>query len=415
MANVLLTPKIYVNTMLALLKNQLVMGKLVDTELKDIQVSEKTGATVYVKRPPEFVLRSGAQANVQNVIQGDAPVTINNQSGVDVKFTDLELVTSLDALGKSSVMKSAAATMAQGIDAAIMAKVLEFPSWVGTPGQTINSVSDFFQAPQRLDELAVPQDSRNAVLAPTDYWAQAGAMTALYQYNGDVANDALKKARLPIQGNVDAYQSQNVPNLVMGTRAASGASQVDGANQNVAYTSVNSGLNAYTQQLNIKGLTSGHTIKAGEVFSIAGVYAVNPRSKAAQTFNAQFVVLEDATADGAGKATLRIANPIIIDGAYQTVDAAPLDSANITWMGTASTGYRQNAVFHKSAIKLVFARPVMPSTGVAAYATDPTSGITIRYWQFSDGLTDEHYHRWDYIIGVANTDRRLGTRVSGTP
>jgi hypothetical protein len=411
MANTFLTPKVYANTMLALLKNQLVMGKLVDTELKD--EFKSIGNTVYVKRPPEFILRTGSVANVQNIVQGDVPVVIDTQAGVDLKFTELDAALDMDALGKSSVMQSAAATIAQGIDSAIAAELLEFPSWAGTPGETINSITDFFKGPERLDDMAVPQNMRNAVLATRDYWAQAGSMTGLYQYNGEVANDALKKARLPIMGNVDAYMTQSVPNLVTGTRVTSGAAQVDGASQNVAYTAVNQGANAYTQTLNLKGLTNGNTIAKGDTFTIANVYAVNPRTKATLDYLQQFVVLEAVTVSGT-TATVRIANPIITSGAYQTVNAAPADSAAVTWLGALSTSYRQNAVFHKSAIKLVFVKPVMPATGIASYATDPNSGISIRYWQFSDGINDEHYHRWDVFFGTANADRRLGTRLSGT-
>lgn len=411
MANTLLTPKVFANTMLALLKNQLVMGKLVDTELKD--EFKQIGDTVYVKRPPEFILRTGSVASVQNIIQGEAPVKIDTQAGVDVKLTEIDAALTIDQLGKNATMQSAAATIAQGIDSALMNEVLEFPNWAGTPGETINSVSDFFKGPERLDDLSVPQNMRNAVLSSRDYWAEASSLTGLYQYQGDVANDALKRARLPILGNVDAYMTQSVVNLVTGTRTISGAAQIDGASQNVAYTAVNTGTNAYTQTLNLKGLTNGDTIKRGEVFTIADVYAINPRTKATLDFLAQFVVLEDVTVSGT-TATVRIANPIITSGAYQTVSAAPADSAAVTWLGAASTGYRQNAVFHKQAIKLVFVKPVMPKTGEAAYATDPQTGMSIRYWQFSDGINDEHYHRWDVLFGAANVDRRLGTRLSGT-
>lgn len=412
MPNTFLTPKVYANTMLALLKNQLVMGKLVTTSLKD--EFKSIGNTVYVKRPPEFILRTGSVANAQNIIQGEAPVTIDTQAGVDIKLTEIDAALNIDQLGKNAVMQSAAATIAQGIDQAIMNEVLEFPNWVGTPGETINSITDFFKGPERLDDMAVPQNMRNSVLSTRDYWAQAGSMTGLYQYEGEVANNALKKARLPIMGNVDAFMTQNVVNLVTGTRTTSAAAQVDGASQAVAYTAINTGANAYTQTLNLKGLTNGHTIKRGETFAIAGVFAVNPRSKATMDYLQQFVVLEDVIVSGT-TAVVRIANPIITSGAYQTVSAAPADSAAVTWLGSASTGYRQNAVFHKSAISLVFVKPVMPTTGEAAYSTDPETGITIRYWQFSDGINDEHYHRWDVFCGCANADRRLGTRLSGTP
>lgn len=409
MANTLLTPKVYANVMLKLLKNNLVMGKLVTTEFKN--EFKKIGNTVYVKRPPEFTVRTGQVAQVQAVTEGEIPVVIDKQKGIDIQFSSVEETLTVAQLLKSEILNSEAAQLAQEIDSDLMRATLEFPSWVGTPGQRIDSATDFFLGPQRLDEMAVPQSARSGVLSPNDYWGLAGNFTGLYAQR-DIATEALEKARIPLIGNVQPYMTQSVINLTVGTRAASGATQVNGNGQAVAYTAINT--NDYKQSFLVKGLTAGHTIKAGEVFTIADVYAVNPRTKATLTFLRQFVVLADATADGAGLATLSIANPIITSGAYQTVSAAPVDSAAITWLGTASTGYTQNAIFHKSAIALVFAKLIMPYSGEADYATDPETGVSVRYWRTSDGTNDLHLHRWDVLYGVKTVDRRLGTRLSGT-
>jgi len=182
----------------------------------------------------------------------------------------------------------------------------------------------------------VPQTDRNGVMSPADFWALAGNFTGLYAQR-DIATEALERARIPLIGSVQPYMTQSVVNLTVGTRAASGAATVNGNNQNVTYASISA--NDYKQTFLVKTLTAGHTIKAGEVFTINNVYAVNPRTKAVLPYLAQFVNLVDATADGGGLATLTIANPIITSGAYQTVNAAPVDGAAITWLGTASAAY----------------------------------------------------------------------------
>lgn len=409
MANQLLTPKVYANVMLKLLKNNLVMGKLVTTKFKD--EFKKVGDTVYIKRPPEFVIREGQVAQVQDVIEGEAPIKIDRQRGIDIEFNSLAETLTVDQLLKSNIMQAEAAALAQEIDSDLMEQTLEFPNWVGTPGQVIDSATDFFAGPQRLDEMAVPGAGRSGVLSPADYWKLAGTFTGLYAQS-EVANTALQRARIPLLGNVQPYMTQSVINLTTGTRAATGAALVNGAAQNVTYLSISK--NDYKQTLNIDGLTAGQTIKAGEVFSIAGVNFVNPRTKMV-VGPAQFVNLVDAVANGGGQATLTIANPIITSGAFQTVDAAPADNAAISFMGTASTAYRQNAIFHESSIALVFAKLITPYSGEASYATDPETGVSIRYWRTSDGTNDTHLHRWDVLYGVKNVDRRLGTRISGSP
>lgn len=405
--NTFLPPKVFANAALVLLKNNLVTAKLCDSEGVDKMFKPGVGNTVYVKRPPEFTIRTGATASAQDVTEGEVAVTIDKQAGVDVSFTSVEETLNVDALMKSRVFDAQMATIASYVDAQLIDRTLEFHNWVGTPGQIIDSPADFFKAPQRLDEMAVPMNDRNAVMTPEDGYAMAGSLLASAAQQGMIARNALEKAEIPVLGNTKPYITQTVPSLTMGTRTA-GA--VKGAGQAVTYLAVKS---TYTQSLIIDGIGTTATAKRGEVFTIAGVYAVNPRSKATQSYLQQFVVLADATAS-AGEATLTISPPIITSGAYQTVSAAPADDAVVTFLGTASTTYRPNAAFHKTALKLVSAKLVMPYTGEADYATDPDTGITIRYWRYSDGASDTHNHRFDVLFGTVATDRRLGTRISGT-
>ena len=405
--------KIYANAALKILKNNLVAARMVSSETIDKAISSErggaaTGGTVYVKRPPEFIVRQGRVAQVQDSIIGEVAVSIDKQRGVDLEFTSLEETLSVDEFMRDENANSAMAQLAQQIEQDVCEITLEFPGWVGTPGQLIDSGPDFFRMPERMDELAVPQNDRVALMSPADKWAFAGGLTNNAAQANELARTALENGRIPNIGMIDTYMTQNVPTLTCGTRT-NGA--VNGASQAVAFTSVR---NDYKQNLVIDGVGANATIRRGEVFTIADVSAVNPRSKATLPFLAQFVVLADATANGAGEVTVSIANPIITSGAYQNVNSAPADNAVITWTGAASTAFRQNISFHKSAIKLVSARLIKPSSGECAFARDPETGLTIRYWKTSDGTNDTHLHRWDVIYGVVNTDRRLGVRGSGT-
>jgi hypothetical protein len=111
----------------------------------------------------------------------------------------------------------------------------------------------------------------------------------------------LEKAKLPMIGNIDAYITQTVPSLTTGTRVTTGT-LVNGASQNVTYASVKSTM---TQSLICDGQVS-KTYKAGEVFTITGVNAVNPRTKADLGYLKQFTIMADATSDGSGNVTLSI-------------------------------------------------------------------------------------------------------------
>lgn len=426
MANTFLPPKVYANTFLKLLKNSVVLPKLVSSEFKDIVVKpisntgQRNGTTVYVKRPPMFTVRDGAVASVQDVVEGEIALTIDKQKGVDVEFTSLEETLSVDALLKSKVMAAKASALANQIDMDLHAETKKFYSWVGTPGLTIDSYSDITKAPLRLDEMGVEQDGRVGLLHPSDAWAMLGSLSGLNTQTKE-ATDALVRAKLPVLGNIDWYSTQNAASVTTGTR--DGNALVDGANQNVTYASVKDG--NWTQTLSIDNVGNGKTVVAGEVFTIDGVYAINPLTKVQQSYLQQFTVITGGTSVATATADnqnldLTISPPIITSGAYQTVSAAPADNAAIQWMGsdtesdTDATTYRFGTVFRPEALALVSAKLIMPYSGEADFATDPETGLTVRYWRTSDGTNDTHLHRFDVVYGVKNVDPRRGTRLSGT-
>ena len=179
MANRIPNPKVYANVMLKLLRNNLVMGRMVSSTHKD--KFKKVGDTIYVKRPPQYVIRQGKVAQVQDTVVGEQPVRLDYQCGVDIEYDSVEETLDVDELLENETMQSVSATLAQEIDSCLMMAVMEFPNWVGTPGQTIDSPEDFFLAPERMDDLAIPQNLRNGVLSTRDYWKLAAFFTSATQ------------------------------------------------------------------------------------------------------------------------------------------------------------------------------------------------------------------------------------------
>lgn len=427
MANAMLSPKVYANTFLKLMKNAVVLPKLVSSEYKNVVVKpisntgQKNGTTVYIKRVPQFTVRDGAVASVQDVVEGEIAVTIDKQKGVDVEFTSLEETLTVDQLLKSKIMQAKASALANQIDQDLHAETKKFYSWVGTPGQDINSYSDLTKGPQRLDEMAVEQDGRVGLLHPSDAWAMLGSLSGLTAQTKE-ATDALTRAKLPMLGNIDWYSTQNASTVTTGTR--SGNTTIDGADQNVTYASVKDG--NWVQDLDLDDLGAAKTVAAGEVFTIADVYACNPLTKARLPYLQQFTVITGVTSDGGEAGTITISPPIITSGAYQTVvcagtsSTAPDDGAAVQWMGsdteadTDATTYKFGTIFRPEALALVSAKLIMPYSGEADYATDPETGLTVRYWRTSDGTNDTHLHRFDVVYGVKMVDPRRGTRISGT-
>lgn len=413
MANSVKTVSMIAKEAVMILENNLVMAKQVhrgyDEEYARNPNGYKIGTTITIRKPTDFTVRDGATASNQDVEEGSTTIVVNKQKGIDFQFTSQELALSMNQLSER-IIKPAMVQLANQIDRDLMGLYQSVPSWVGTPGNVVNSYADFAKAPERLDEYAVPMDERSAVLSPADNWGMLGSQTALYLQGP--AGDAYRRGSLGDIGGVETFQAQNVPTHTVGV--ATGTPLVNGANQNVTYTSVK---DTFTQSLVTDGWTNSITgiLKAGDVFTIANVYAVNPVTKATLPFLRQFSVVSDADSGAStGPATLTITPPIITSGAQQTCSAAPADNAAITVLGTGGTGYRQNLVFHKNAFALVTV-PMEAPQGAVNVSRQSYKGINVRLVPYYDGTNDISKWRLDVLYGVKAIDPRLATRLSGTP
>lgn len=410
MADTTLNADIIAKEALLILKNNCVMPKQVyrsyESEYDKNINGYKIGDTVSIRRPAQFSIRTGEVINLQDSIEGKTSVSVNTIAGVDLDFSHVDLTLKIDQLSER-IIAPAMNVIVNKVDQDCMALYKGVWNWAGTPGQVVNSFSDFYEGAIRLNENGVPTDMRKGVLSPRDHAGMLGTQTGLYMQ--DIAKDAYRRAALGEIGGVDTYMTQNVPTHTVG--AHGGTPLVDGANQNVTYDSVK---NTYTQTLITDGWSTSQVLKAGDVFTIAGVNAVNPVTKADLGYLQQFVIVSDVTtnANAANDTNLTIAPPIISSGAFQTVSAVPANDAAITMKGTASTGYTQNMVFHKNAFTLCMVPLFKPSTGDSSVQT--SDGLSVRVWQMSDITNGREIWRLDVLYGVKALDPRLACRLSGT-
>ena len=402
MANTIITPSIIAKVGLAQLENNLVMGKKVYRDYTREFV--KVGDTISVRRPVKFVANDGAVAINQDVVEGKFSLAMDARKHVSWSFSTQDLTLSIEEYNERYI-KPAAIALANQIDYDLCGLYQKVWNWVGTPTSPVDSFSDFAKAPRRLDEGAVPQDMRSAVLSPADAWGLVGSQTALYMQ--DVARGAYRSGDI---GNIAGVSTAMDQNIRMHTNgAAAGGGLVNGANQNVTYATSK---DTNTQSLITDDWTSSTTFKAGDVFTIADVYAVNPVSKQSTGVLQQFVIQADITAT-ATDCTLSIAPAIITSGPYQTVDSVPANDAAITMVGTGSTQYAQNLVFHKNAFALVMADLEMPD-GAVFKARESHNGYSMRVIKYYDGEMDEDKIRLDVLYGVKAIYPDLAVRLSGT-
>jgi P22 coat protein - gene protein 5 len=150
-----------------------------------------------------------------------------------------------------------------------------------------------------------------------------------------------------------------------------------------------------------------------------GLQAVNSVTKATLPYLKQFVVTADANADGTGAAVISISPPIISattgnSAAQRTVHQAMSGSSAITVLGTASTVYLQNLVFHKNAFALAVV-PMQKPAGAVDVARKSYKGLSVSVIPYYDGANDISNYRLDVLFGVKTLDGRLATWLSGSP
>ena len=414
--NTTLTADIIAKEALMHLDNNLVFAKQVyrgyENEFSKKVNGYEVGETISIRRPTDFTVRTNATMATQDVTEGKVALTVNQRRGVDFEFTSQDLTLNIGELGER-VIKPAMIQLANSVDTFLSGMYASVPNWVGTSTKKIGSYADFAKAPERLDELAVPQDTRSAILSPSDHWALLGSQTSLYIQ--DAAKGAYRKGSLGEIGGVDTLMSQNVLTHTAGTRT-NGAVDQSLTTSTVSYATVK---DTMTQTIHMDGLGTTKTVKKGDVFTIADVYAVNPVTKAPLPFLKQFVVVSDVSSDAVttGDADVVVYPALIWSGAFQNVavksGVTDLDDKTVTWFSAAGAQDRQNLVFHKNAFALVMV-PLVKPPGAVDVSRQSYKGTSVRVIPVYDGTNDVSKWRLDILFGGTAIDPRLATRINGS-
>lgn len=410
MANTFITPSMIAKEALMQLENNLVLADFVHREYKKEFV--KVGDTVSIRKPVKFFTADGATRVDQDVEEGNTSITIDQRKHVSWKFSTQDLTLKIDQYSERYI-KPACITLANTLDAAGYGLYKEVWNHVGTPGTVPNTYARVSPAAQRQTEMAVPEDTRSLFLNPEARYSIAGDQVGLQ--NQSMVSTAYKEAQIGRIAGYSVLGANNIKTHVTGTTAGS-TPLIAGAEQETTY--------ALSKTTNSQTVTtdgwanSTAVLKAGDVFTIAGVFAVNPvpaegaTGKSVLPYLQDFVVRSDVTSSGAGLATLTISPAIIVSGPYQTVSAAPADNAAITVRGASGGLYPQNLALHKNAFALVSCPLEMPD-GAAFKARESHNGLSIRVVKDYDINADEDIIRLDILYGWKAIYPDLACRLTG--
>ena len=402
MANSLLTIDMITRKALQILENNLVITRNVNRQYDDsFAVSgAKIGSTLRIRLPDRALVTDGAALGVADDQEQFTSLTVSSQKHVAVNFTTAEMALSLDDFSER-VLAPRISQLAASVDADVANAYASIFNSVGTPGTTPATSAVLLAAQQKLNETAAPMSQRYTTVNPA---ANAGLVEGMKGFFNptDTISKQFKSGMMGtgVLGFDEINMSQSIRQFTTGSRTATGATVTTTVSTQGQAT------------LAITG-TGTQTIAAGDVFTIAGVYAVNPQTRESTGSLQQFVCTALNTASGGAYANVAI-SPAIYTAAHAlaTVNAFPLATAAVTFVGTASTVYPQNLVYNKNAIAFATADLLMPQ-GVDMASRANHNGISLRIVRQYDINNDRMPCRIDVLYGYGVIRPQLATRLWG--
>jgi hypothetical protein len=385
---------------LRILQNKLVLTRNVNRQYDSsfAQEGAKIGSTLRIRKPDRALVSDGAALQIQDENQQYTTLTVSSQKHIGLAFTSAELTMSIDEFSKN-IIEPRVAQLAATIDADVANAFKYIGQSVGTPGTTPGTSQVLLSANQKLNESAAPMDRRFAAVNPA---ANAGLVEGLKGLFNPVSTVSKQfKSGLMSEGILgldEMSMTQSIANFTTGSRTSGTTAAAVAAN----------GANT----ISLSGLGAAGTVKVGDVFTVAECYAVNPMTRQSTGSLFQFVVLADATADGAGAATVTVQAMYDATHALANVNALPASGKAATFLGAASTAYPQNLIAHPDAITFATADLVLPK-GVDMASRVQDGGISMRMIRDYDINTDRLATRLDVLYGYAVIRPELAVRLWG--
>jgi hypothetical protein len=400
-ANTILTIDMITRKALEILENNLVITRNVNRQYDDSFAVQgaKIGTTLRIRLPDRALVTDGAALQVQDDNEQFTTLTVASQKHIGVNFTTAEMTMQLDDFAER-VLKPRISQLAASIDADVANSFQNVFQSVGTPGTTPSTTSVLLAAQQKLNEAAAVMSPRYVTVNPAANAALIEGMKGLFNpvstISAQFKNGMFGEG---ILGFNELNMSQSIKQFTTGSRTG-------------AHTVTTTVATQGASSIAITG-TGTQTIKKGDVFTIADCYAVNPQTRESTGSLQQFVVTEDVTAVAGAYATVKISPAIYTaSNALATVDSFPVAGKTVTFLGSASTQYPQNLVYHRDAIAFATADLLMPQ-GVDMASRQVHNGISMRVVRQYDINNDRMPCRIDVLYGYSVIRPQMAVRLWG--
>ena len=401
--NTLLTIDMITRKALEILENNLVITRNVNRQYDDSFAVEgaKIGSTLRIRLPDRALVTDGAALQVQDDNEQFTTLTVASQKHIGVNFTSAEMALQLDDFA-DRVLKPRISQLASSIDADVANSYKNVFQSVGTPGVTPGTSLVLLQAQQKLNEAAAGMAPRYATVNPAANAGLVEGMKGLFNPVDSISRQ-FKNGMMGegILGYDEINMSQSIKQHTNGSASRSDTP--------IVKTTLANGATKVT----FDNVTDSLTLVPGDVFTIAGVFAVNPQTRESTGALQQFVVQNTVTS-----ASTEFVDVEFLPAVYgpthalATVSKLPTASDVVTYVGAASGQYAQNLVYHKDAITFATADLLLPQ-GVDMASRQVHNGISMRVVRQYDINNDRMPCRIDVLYGYSVIRPQMACRIWG--
>lgn len=413
MANNILTPLMITRKATDILHQKLTFVGSTNMQYDDRFADKggKIGSTLNVRMPSRYNVRTGTTLSAQDHFERSTPLTITSQVGVDVSFTSVELTMHLDDFSER-FLEPAITQLAAHIenDCLQNAKNWTF-NYTNATTNGLMTYKRFQQGGANLTKELAPLSERYTVLSPDSVVEFNDAVKGLFQSSENIKRQ-YREGIMGRTGGFDVSESTFAPDHTSGTLA--GSAVTNGTALGLGTTTANTWVSQTT--LSIDGATSGTTVRAGDIITLSGAYAVHPESKVNTGKLQRFVVQGNVTLTTAATAYNVTVKPALIWGdgnAFQNValsGVSDTDGLTVTLIGTTATAFANDIQFHKDAFMFGSVDLIDVSKYGTWGARANKEGISMRVAQQYDINSDTLPCRIDVLYGFAPLYNELSSR-----
>lgn len=401
MANSLLTTDLIADKALQILTEKLTFIPTINRDYDDsfARTGAKIGDHLRIRVPQHGTVRQGRIMQPDPLVDVTVPLAIANQSGIDLGYSSAELALDIDEIAER-YLNQRVADLAISIESSLLSMaVLGTYSQTGAPDGPLNDIGYPLHAGKLLSDQLAPKGNRHMLLGTSGEAQVVKTLAGYFNSQEDIA-EQYREGRMGYAIGFDWASSTVMPTFTSGSLAGTPTYQGAGAASN---------------QILVGGFTASTAgvLNAGDIITIAGVYAVHAQTKQNLGYLRQFVVTQTVTSASSGNTTVTINPAIVTSGPQQNVSAAPATGAAIALVNTAGDTYDIGLAYTKDFFSFVTADlPLPPKKDSARRMFE---NISLRVIHDFDTRNDEFLARVDVMWGAAVIRPELAVRVAHSP